>query len=589
MMLQNLRQAISAAILADEDALLDQLIEKAQLTPAEQAATEVLATELINQLRSARRRRTGVDAFTQEYALSSEEGVVLMCLAESLLRVPDAETQDRLIRDKVAGRDWDRHLGRSDSTFVNASTWALMLTGQVVEAAQSGRWDFDAIWRSVAARLGEPVIRQAVIAAVRLLGRHFVMGRTMDEAIAAARPLMQRGYRFSFDMLGEAAVTRADATRYFERYRTAIHAIAKTWFSRTGSIFGRPGISIKLTALHPRFEYAKRRRVMLELIPDLAALIAEARDAHLPVTLDAEEADRLDLMLDVFGALGEERSLRGWDGLGLAVQGYQKRALPVIAWLAGLAEQQKRRIPVRLVKGAYWDSEIKRAQELGLEDYPVFTRKAGTDTSYIACVRALLAAHDRLFPQFATHNAHTMAVVQAIAHTNRDFEFQRLHGMGEALYEYYEDFSRSGGAGAPARIYAPVGSHEDLLAYLIRRLLENGANTSFVHRLANETAPVEKLIADPVERLKSVQPKRNPNIPLPADIFAGRRTAPGALLADPVAANRITSRMRTAFDTEQFSAAPIIGGKVCPRTEQAGIRSGRPDAPDWHRLRSDAG
>jgi RHH-type proline utilization regulon transcriptional repressor/proline dehydrogenase/delta 1-pyrroline-5-carboxylate dehydrogenase len=429
-MTQDLRQAISAAYLADEDALLEQLIQKAEMSPAEDAATRVLAGELISQLRSARQRRSGVDAFTQEYALSSEEGVVLMCLAESLLRVPDTETQDRLIRDKIAGRAWDRHLGRSDSTFVNASTWALMLTGQVVSASDSARWDFDAIWRRAATRLGEPLIRQAVIAAVRLLGRHFVLGRTIEEAIHEARPLVQRGYRFSFDMLGESAVTRSDALRYLERYRAAIRAIRSAWPARTGSVLDRPGISIKLTALHPRFEYTKRRRVLLELIPELAQLCSEARDAHLPVTLDAEEADRLDLMLDVFESVGAEKKLRGWDGLGLAVQAYQKRALPVIAWLADLAERQKRRIAVRLVKGAYWDSEIKRGQELGIADYPVFTRKSGTDTSYIACVRALLAENGRLFPQFASHNAHTLAAVQTIAHSNRDFEFQRLHGMG---------------------------------------------------------------------------------------------------------------------------------------------------------------
>ena len=564
---QELRQAISAAYLASEDTLLEQLIHKSELTPAEEAATTVLAGDLIAQLRSARHRRTGVDAFTQEYALSSDEGVVLMCLAESLLRVPDAETQDRLIRDKIAGRAWDRHRGHSDSTFVNASTWALMLTGQVVQASESTRWNFDAILGRVVARLGEPVIRQAVIAAVRLLGRHFVLGRTIEEAIAEARPLAERGYRFSFDMLGEAAVTRADAVKYRERYGAAIRAIAGTWRSRSGSVFARPGISIKLTALHPRFEYTRRRRVMLELIPDLAALCGEARDAHLHVTLDAEESDRLDLMLDVFEALGEERVLRGWDGLGLAVQAYQKRALPVITWLADVAERQKRRIPVRLVKGAYWDTEIKRAQELGLSDYPVFTRKTGTDTSYIACVRALLAAHDRFYPQFATHNAHTLAAVQAIAHTNRDFEFQRLHGMGEALYEFYSDATHPRGLGAPARIYAPVGSHEDLLAYLIRRLLENGANTSFVHRLANEEAPVEKLTADPVARLKSLTPRRNPRIPLPGDIFPGRRNAPGLLLSDPIASNRLLSRMRAALESDQFSAAPIIGGIARSRPE----------------------
>ncbi|HEX5281363.1 MAG TPA: bifunctional proline dehydrogenase/L-glutamate gamma-semialdehyde dehydrogenase PutA [Micropepsaceae bacterium] len=559
-MTQDLRQPISAAWLADEDALLEELIQKAQLTPAEHSATAFLARELITQLRSARHRRTGVDAFTQEYALSSEEGVVLMCLAESLLRVPDAETQDRLIRDKISGRAWDRHLGQSDSTFVNASTWALMLTGEVVSAAESSRWDFGAIWRRVVARMGEPMIRQAVIAAVRLLGRHFVLGRTIEEAIAEARRSTQSGYRFSFDMLGEAAVTRADAARYLERYRAAVRAVAASWPSRSGSVLERPGISVKLTAVHPRFEYTRHRRVMFELIPALATLCHEAREAHLAVTLDAEESERLDLTLDVFETLGEEKTLRGWDGLGIAVQAYQKRALPVIAWLAELAQKQRRIIPVRLVKGAYWDSEIKHGQELGLSDYPVFTRKLATDTSYIACTRALIAAHPRLFPQFATHNAQTLAAVQAIAHSSRAFEFQRLHGMGEALYEFYEDFTRSRRPGTPVRIYAPVGSHEDLLAYLIRRLLENGANTSFVHRLANENSPVDRLIADPVDRLKAMHPKRNPNIPRPEEIWPDRRGAAGVLLADPVAANRLISKMRNALEAGPISAAPVIGG-----------------------------
>src|SRR2546423_8140477 len=338
MILQELRQAISAAYLADEDTLLEQLIPKAELTPAEHSAAELLAGDLITQLRSARNRRTGIDAFTQEYALSSEEGVVLMCLAESLLRVPDTETQDRLIRDKLAGRPWDRHLWHSDSMFVNASTWALMLTGQVVEGSDGGRWDFDAIWRRVVARLGEPVIRQAVIAAVRLLGRQFVLGRTIEEAIAEARPLMARGYRFSFDMLGEAAVTRNDAARYFDRYRAAVTAIAAAWPGHGASVLERPGISIKLTALHPRFEYTKRKRVMLELIGPLAQLCSEARDANLPVTLDAEESDRLDLMLDVFESLSWGECLRDLGRFGLAGQAHQKCAPTGHAWVAVIAE-----------------------------------------------------------------------------------------------------------------------------------------------------------------------------------------------------------------------------------------------------------
>ena len=558
--MENLRQAISEAYLADEDSLVEGLIAKAKMSPAEEGATLVLARDLVSQLRASRGLRSGVDAFTQEYALSSEEGVVLMCLAEALLRVPDAETQDRLIRDKIAGRSWAQHLGHSQSVFVNASTWALMLSGHVVEIMDTSRWDFEAIWRRIAARLGEPIIRQAVASAVRLLGRHFVLGRDMEEALKEARPYVDRGYRFSFDMLGEAAVTRADAARYLDQYRDALRAIARAFPQRGVPLFERSGISVKLTALHPRFEYVNRREVLLELLPPLARLCAEAREAHLPVTIDAEESERLDLMLDVFEALGEEDAVKDWDGLGLAVQAYQKRALPTIAWLIDLARRQRRVIPVRLVKGAYWDTEIKRGQELGLSDYPVFTRKAATDVSYLACARALFTAPDNIFPQFATHNAHTLAAVQVFAGQNRNFEFQRLHGMGEALYELYEGAIRPSRAGAATRIYAPVGSHEDLLAYLVRRLLENGANTSFVNRLANETAPVDEMIADPVKRLVAVNPKRNPRILKPQDIFPGRKNSRGLVLSDPVASTRIVSAMRRALDAGPHVAHSIVNG-----------------------------
>jgi len=558
--MEQLRQEISAAYLADEDSILEGLIAAAKMTPGEAKSTEILARDLVSRLRSSGTRKNGVDAFTQEYALSSEEGVVLMCLAEALLRVPDADTQDRLIRDKIAGRAWESHLGHSQSLFVNASTWALMLTGQVVEIKDTSRWDFDTILHRLAARLGEPVIRQAVVRAVKLLGRHFVLGRTMEEALKEARPFVERGFRFSFDMLGEAVVTRGDAARYLERYRDALHAIAQAWPSRTGPLIERPGISVKLTALHPRFEFVKRRDVMVELMPPLTGLCAEARDAHIGVTIDAEEAERLDLTLDIFEALGEEDVLQGWDGLGLAVQAYQKRALPVIHWLIDLARRQQRTIPVRLVKGAYWDSEIKRGQELGLSDYPVFTRKVGTDTSYLACARALLTVPEQIFPQFATHNAHTLAAVETFAGNNRKFEFQRLYGMGEALYEFYDDAIRPMRVGAGTRIYAPVGSHEDLLAYLVRRLLENGANTSFVNRVANDKAPLEEMIGDPIKRLAATAPKRNPRIAKPQDIFPGRRNSSGFLLSDPVMSSRIVSTMRRALERGPATSYPIIGG-----------------------------
>src|SRR4051812_15755138 len=361
-----LRKAISDAFLADEDSFVEDLIPKARLTLAERVATEALARDLVTRIRSARDKRSGIDAFTQEYALSSEEGVVLMCLAESLLRVPDAATADRLIRDKIGMGDWASHKNKSDSLFVNASTFALMLTGRVIALDETSKWDFEGIWKKMLSRSGEPVIRNAVTYAMRVLGRQFVLGRTIEEALKRAREYADEGYRFSFDMLGEAAYTKQDAARYYVSYRDALNEIAKAFPDRGESVFERPSISVKLSALHPRYEWIKRNRIMTELLPQLVALGAQARAANLALTIDAEEAERLDLMLDVFEAMGDASDLRGWSGLGLAVQGYQKRALPVIAWVADLAKRQQRRIPVRLVKGAYWDTEIKRTQELGL-------------------------------------------------------------------------------------------------------------------------------------------------------------------------------------------------------------------------------
>jgi RHH-type proline utilization regulon transcriptional repressor/proline dehydrogenase/delta 1-pyrroline-5-carboxylate dehydrogenase len=561
MNLAPLRKAISQAWLADEETLSNELIAHARLSPGERAASEALASELVRRIRQARDRRSAVDAFTQEYALSSEEGVVLMCLAESLLRVPDAPTADRLIRDKIGSGDWGSHLNRSKSLFVNASTWALMLSGRVVSLDEAAKWDFAGIWKRLLARSGEPVIRQAVTFAMSILGRQFVLGRTIGEALRNARPQIEQGYRFSFDMLGEAAYTRDDAARYHESYRHALSAIAAHRPDPQSPVFERPSISVKLSALHPRYEWVKHARIMSELLPRLVALAAEARTANIGLTVDAEESERLDLMLDVFEAMGDAEPLRGWNGLGLAVQGYQKRALPVIAWLGALAGRQNRRIPVRLVKGAYWDTEIKRAQELGLEDYPVFTRKAATDTSYLACVKALFARPPAIFPQFATHNAHTLSAVQVLAGNNPDFEYQRLHGMGEALYELYREVKQPGHVGPATRIYAPVGTHEDLLAYLVRRLLENGANTSFVNRLADDESPIAEIIADPVEQLAAARPKRSSRIPKPADLLPDRKNSAGFLWSDPQISAPVIARMSKSLESPQRAAA-LIGGNT---------------------------
>ena len=521
-----LRDAIASAYLADEDAIVDRRIAQAALSPAEAARTARAAADLVARIRKDAGKGGGVDAFMREYALSSEEGVALMCLAEALLRVPDAETQDKLIRDKIGGAQWDRHRAKSDSVFVNASTWALMLTGRIVRLDDASKWDFEGIFKRLVSRSGEPVIRQAVAYAMRILGRQFVLGRTIAEALKEARPMAAKGYRYSFDMLGEAAYTRADAARYALAYRDALDAVASGNPKDGRSIFERPSLSVKLSALHPRYEWVKRARVFAELVPVVLDLAERARAADIALTIDAEEAERLDLMLDLFEAFGER--LRGWNGLGLAVQAYQKRAMPVLAWASDLARRQDRRIPVRLVKGAYWDSEIKRAQEMGLVDYPVFTRKAATDTSYLACARAMLNAGAAIYPQFATHNAHSLAAIDALAGGRRDFEYQRLHGMGESLHEIHRERG-----GVATRIYAPVGSHEDLLAYLVRRLLENGANTSFVNRLADDDAPIDDIVADPVAQIAAARPHRNPRIPLPKDILGERTNSSGFFWSDP--------------------------------------------------------
>ena len=551
-----LRQSISRVYLADENQIVAERIAQARLSPAEEAATHKLARDLVTRIRKEGARGGGVDAFMQEYSLSGPEGVALMCLAEALLRIPDSDTADKLIKDKVGSADWGSHRNKSDSLFVNASTFALMLTGRIVKLDETAKWDFEGIFRKLIARSGEPVIRQAVMYAMRILGKQFVLGRNINEAMKEAKKQEADGYRYSFDMLGEAAYTRHDAKRYAKSYRDALAAIAAAHPKDGRSIFERPSISVKLSALHPRYEWIKRERVMSELLPIVVALGEQARVNDLALTIDAEESDRHDLMLDFFEAAGEATTLKGWSGLGLAVQGYQKRALPTLNWLVDLARRQNRRIPVRLVKGAYWDTEIKRGQEQGLVDYPVFTRKAATDTSYIACARVMLAAGDAIYPQFATHNAHTVAAIDTLAANRTDFEYQRLHGMGEALHEFYRDIRK----GVGTRIYAPVGSHEDLLAYLVRRLLENGANTSFVNRLADDEAPLDDIIADPVVQLSKDTPLRNPRIPLPADMLPGRKNSAGFVWADPAKSGPMLAAMKKSLETLP-TAGPMISAK----------------------------
>ena len=458
-----------------------------------------IARRLVHAARASHGKHAGVDAFMREYGLSSEEGVILMCIAEALLRIPDTETADALIAEKISGGHWERHLGHSDSLLVNASTWALLVTGRVVKLKEApGANPLDAIKRLVA-RSGEPVIRKAVRQAVKILGDQFVLGRTIREALVRAQGYEEKGYLFSYDMLGEAARTQKDADVYYDRYMAAIDAVGQAagpfGTMHLDALYRRPGLSVKLSALHPRFEPGKEARLAEELAPRLLSLARAARSRGLPLTIDAEEQDRLDPTLDLFAATFTDPTLDSWNGFGIAVQAYGKRAIPVLRWLRRLAERTGKRIPVRLVKGAYWDSEIKWAQERALADYPVFTRKLNTDVSYLACMRLLLSDAKAFYPQFATHNAHALAAAH-VAGGAASFEFQRLHGMGEALYE---EVVGEGIIGRPCRIYAPVGGHEDLLAYLVRRLLENGANTSFVNRLADDETPVADIVRDPIE------------------------------------------------------------------------------------------
>jgi RHH-type transcriptional regulator, proline utilization regulon repressor / proline dehydrogenase / delta 1-pyrroline-5-carboxylate dehydrogenase len=544
-----LRAAVRAAYRTDETEAVARILAAAEIAPSVKNRIAASARRLVAEARKRRHGGGGIDIFLSEYRLSSQEGIALLCLAEALLRIPDAATVDRLIRDKLAPADWARHLGHSQSLFVNASTWALMLTGRLVADTQDQDWG--AVLHRLVARSGEPMVRQAVTAAIRILARQFVMGRTIAEALARARPAERKGYRHSYDMLGEAARTAADAARYFERYREAIGALGAT--VKGADVLNAPGLSVKLSALHPRYEEGQRARVLAELAPRLLALAEAARDARIGFTIDAEEADRLDLSLDLIAGLAEAPTLAGWNGLGLAVQAYQKRALPLIDFLAALARRSGRRLMLRLVKGAYWDSEIKRSQERGL-DYPVYTRKLATDVSYLACVQKLLAAPDAFFPQFATHNAHTVAAVRALA-KNQEFEFQRLHGMGEALYDQIV------GPDLPCRVYAPVGGHEDLLAYLVRRLLENGANTSFVNRLVDDAAPIEEIVSDPIERLQRLKVKPHPRIPPPRALYPERANARGIDLSDPAMLGALEPAL-LASGAGAWIAAPIVAGET---------------------------
>lgn len=553
-----LKEAIATLHRVEETPLVNKLIDAAILPVTTMLRVQELAYKLVVAVRKERLGQGGLDAFLFQYDLSSEEGIALMCLAEALLRIPDTETVDRLIRDKISNADWESHMGKSHSLFVNAATWALMLTGKIIGPRGASSNYLSNIMKSLATRGGEPIIRQAIMQAMRILSRQFVMGRTIEEGIARARTQEAKGYRYSYDMLGEAAHTAEDADKYLRSYEKAIQAIAIANAGQ-GPIEG-PGISVKLSALHPRYEVRQRVRVMRELLPRVKNLALMAKDANIGFTIDAEEASRLELSLEIIEALIIDPDLAGWDGLGLAVQAYQKRATAVIDWLISMARQHSRRLMIRLVKGAYWDAEVKDSQMYGLV-YPVFTRKIATDVSYHVCMRRLLEARDAVYPQFATHNAHTLATVLELAGNKEGFEFQCLHGMGDALYN---QIVGPEAMNIPCRIYAPVGTQEDLLAYLVRRLLENGANSSFVNRIVDEKLPIEEIVADPVAKLQRIPNKPHPCIPLAKDLYGtARQNSIGLDLSQPRVFLPILQEIQKALTTT-FIAQPSVAAANLP-------------------------
>lgn len=546
--LANQEAAIDAAFLADEITLIKQLIDEAALSPEQRLNIQERAVTLIDFIRDSGQPGL-MDQFLTEYGLSTNEGIALMCLAEALLRVPDAATIDALIDDKITPYNWDEHFGQSNSALVNASTFALMLTGRVLDDDNTS--SVAGLLNRTVKRLGEPVVRMAVKRAMREMGNQFVLGQTIEQAIKRGRAEIREGFRYSYDMLGESALTMADADAYFAAYANAIRVIGKS--GRQGPIAERPGISVKLSALHPRFEYAKTQRLKKELVPRLIELALLAKDQGMGLNVDAEEASRLEASLLILRETLSDERLNGWDGFGVVIQAYGKRAVAVIDWLYALATELDRKVMVRLVKGAYWDSEIKHAQVEGAHDYPVFTRRAATDVSYICCAQKLLSMTDRIYPQFATHNAQTAAAILELAQDGQAYEFQRLHGMGETLHNHLLNQEK-----VKCRIYAPVGPHKDLLAYLVRRLLENGANSSFVNQINDLRLPSRTLAADPMDRIALLGSRRPRSLKPPMGLYApDRQAARGWDLASSIDVIAINTE-RDPFRTEKWTATPLM-------------------------------
>ncbi|MGX1926481.1 bifunctional proline dehydrogenase/L-glutamate gamma-semialdehyde dehydrogenase PutA [Vibrio sp. NH-7] len=551
--LEKLWSLISPLYMVDESQWLEQLLPLAMPTDAEKAQITLKTTELIEAIRADKKSIQMIDALLLEYSLDTQEGILLMCLAEALMRIPDAATADALIRDKLTVADWKSHLKNSDSVFVNASTWGLMLTGKVVGLSEGEAQSPVSAVNRLVNKMSEPVIRKAMHQAMKVMGHQFVLGRSIAEAQKNGRSNRDRGFTYSYDMLGEAALTTADANKYFKDYLMAIEAVGRDKYGLETS--PAPSVSIKLSALHPRYEVANEERVLTELYDTLQQLLSRAVELDVAITIDAEEADRLELSLKLFEKVYRSELVKGWGKFGLVVQAYSKRALPVLVWLNGLAKEQGDQIPLRLVKGAYWDSEIKWSQQAGYANYPVYTRKEATDVAYLACAKFLLSDNVRgnIFPQFASHNAQTVTSIAVMA-KHKDFEFQRLHGMGDSLYNHaMEAYQQS------VRIYAPVGSHKDLLPYLVRRLLENGANSSFVHRLVDARCPVESLTQHPVDMLKAFDTLNNTQIPLPPAVFPERKNSIGVNVDIESEAKPFEAEVERFLD-KQWQAAPVING-----------------------------
>ncbi|EDK29576.1 fused proline dehydrogenase/pyrroline-5-carboxylate dehydrogenase [Vibrionales bacterium SWAT-3] len=552
--LDDLWSLISPLYMVDETQWLEQLLPLATPSESEKQQITDKTTSLIEAIRADKTSIQMIDALLLEYSLDTQEGILLMCLAEALMRIPDSATADALIRDKLSVADWKSHLKNSDSVFVNASTWGLMLTGKVVGLSSNEQSAGQAVNRLVN-KLSEPVIRKAMHQAMKVMGHQFVLGRSIAEAQKNGKSMRDKGFTYSYDMLGEAALTTADANKYFKDYLMAIEAVGRdTYVSSKSS--PAPSVSIKLSALHPRYEVANEDRVLTELCDTLEQLLRRAIELNVAITIDAEEADRLELSLKLFEKLYRSELVKGWGKFGLVIQAYSKRALPVLVWLNRLAKEQGDLIPLRLVKGAYWDSEIKWSQQAGFDNYPVYTRKEATDVAYLACARYLLSPSVRgnIFPQFASHNAHTVSAI-AVMTDHKDFEFQRLHGMGDSLYNHaMEAYQQS------VRIYAPVGSHKDLLPYLVRRLLENGANSSFVHRLVDARCPVAELTQHPVDMLLAFDTLNNTKIPLPPAVFPERKNSYGVNIDIESEAHQFEEQVK-GFLNNQWTAGPVINGE----------------------------